>query len=41
MLSSCLVGFTIYGAVFLRERPSRPQLLGTAFALAGIALVAS
>ena len=41
MLCSCLVGFTAYGAVVLRERPSRPQLVGTAFALAGIALVAA
>ena len=41
MLAACLVGFTIYGAVFLRERPSRAQLLGTAFALAGIGLVAA
>lgn len=41
MLSACLVGFTIYGAVVLHERPSRPQLMGTAFALAGIALIAS
>ena len=41
MLAACLVGFTIYGAVFLRERPSRAQLLGTAFALAGIVLVAA
>ncbi len=41
MLAACLVGFTICGAVFLRERPSRAQLLGTAFALAGIGLVAA
>lgn len=41
MLAACLVGFTIYGAIFLRERPSRAQLLGTAFALAGIVLVAA
>lgn len=41
MLASCLVGFTIYGAVALRERPSRAQLLGTLFALAGIALIAA
>lgn len=41
MLSACLVGFAAYGAAFLRERPSRPQLLGTAFALAGIVLVAA
>lgn len=41
MLASCLVGFTIYGAVALRERPSRAQLLGTFFALAGIALIAA
>lgn len=41
MLAACLVGFTIYGAAFLRERPSRAQLLGTAFALAGIGLVAA
>ena len=41
MLAACLVGFTIYGAAFLRERPSRAQLLGTVFALAGIGLVAA
>ena len=41
MLAACLVGFTIYGTVFLRERPSRAQLLGTVFALAGIVLVAA
>ena len=41
MLSACLVGFTLYGALALRERPSLPQLLGTAFALAGIALIAA
>ena len=41
MLASCLVGFTIYGAVALREHPSRAQLLGTLFALAGIALIAA
>ena len=41
MLSACLVGFTLYGTFALHERPSRPQLLGTAFALAGIALIAA
>jgi drug/metabolite transporter (DMT)-like permease len=41
MLAACLVGFTLYGAMFLHERPSRAQLLGTAFALAGIVLVAA
>ena len=41
MLAACLVGFTIYGATFLRERPSRAQLAGTAFAVAGIVLVAA
>ena len=41
MLAACLVGFTIYGAMFLSERLSRAQLLGTAFALAGIVLVAA
>ncbi len=41
MLASSLVGFTIYCALALRERPAPVQIIGTAFALAGIALVAA
>ena len=40
MLASCLVGFTAYSALTLRERPSRAQILGTLFAVIGIVLVA-
>ena len=40
MLASCLVGFTAYGALALREQPSRAQILGTLFALTGIVLIA-
>lgn len=40
MLASCLVGFTAYGTLALRERPSHVQILGTVFALAGIVLIA-
>lgn len=41
MLASCLVGFTAYCALALRERPSHDQIIGTIFALAGIVLIAS
>lgn len=39
MLAACLVGFGVYGTVFLHERLSPAQLFGTLFALAGIVLV--
>lgn len=39
MLAACLVGFGVYGAVFLHERLSPAQIFGTLFALAGIVLV--
>lgn len=41
MVAACIVGFIIYGVTVLRERPTRLQLLGTAFALAGIALISA
>ena len=40
MVASCLVGFVIYGAIALRERPNRHQWLGLLCSLGGIALLA-
>ena len=40
MVASCLAGFLIYGAIALRERPNRHQMLGILCSLGGIALLA-
>lgn len=40
MVASCIVGFLVYGAVALRERPNRHQTLGIVCSLVGIALLA-
>lgn len=40
MLAACLVGFVLYGIVFLREKPSASQLAGTLLAVIGAILVA-
>ena len=39
MISSCLVGFTIYSRLVLRERLNRVQAAGFVAALAGILLI--
>ena len=40
MVASCLVGFVIYGAIALRERPNRYQTLGILCSLGGVVLLA-
>lgn len=40
MVASCLVGFLVYGAIALRERPNRFQTMGILCSLGGITLLA-
>ena len=40
MVASCLMGFLVYGAIALRERPNRYQTLGILCSLGGVVLLA-